>query len=137
MGTVLWNRNREYLYIFLLSLRCFELMVSKPCSTNSHKMYKYSWYMFHRTVPYFLCQDSFSGLFARVKINSVPTPSVLITLIFCLWALMISFTIESPRPVPFRSFPLEESLEDWLWRSRSPYLLQKRRQFRASEKIQS
>ena len=55
-------------------------------------------------------QDSFSGLFARVKINSVPTPSVLITLIFWLWALMISFTIESPRPVPFRSFPLEESI---------------------------
>ena len=36
------NHNREYLYIFLLSLRCFEPMVSKLCSTNSHKMYKYS-----------------------------------------------------------------------------------------------
>ena len=36
------NQNREYLYILLLSLCCFEPMVSKLCSTNSHKMYKYS-----------------------------------------------------------------------------------------------
>ena len=44
--TVLQSRpikqNREYLYIFLLSLRSFEPIVSKLCSTNSHKMYKYS-----------------------------------------------------------------------------------------------
>ena len=36
------NQNREYLYILLLSLQPFEPMVSKLCSTNSHKMYKYS-----------------------------------------------------------------------------------------------
>ena len=49
----------------------------------------------------------FSALFrlVEVKMNSVPTPSVLMTLIFWLWALMISFTMESPRPVPLRSFP--------------------------------
>ncbi len=35
------NQDRGYLYILLLSLRCFEPMVSKLCSTNSHKMYKY------------------------------------------------------------------------------------------------
>ena len=34
--------NREYLYILLLSLCRFEPIVSKLCSTNSHKMYKYS-----------------------------------------------------------------------------------------------
>ena len=86
--------------------------------------------MFHKAVPcFFLCQDSFSGLFARVKINSVPTPSVLITLIFWLWALMISFTIESRNGPRF--------WEDWLWRSRSPCLLQRQKQFRVSEKIRS
>ena len=36
------KQNREYLYIFLPSLRSFEPIVSKLCSTNSHKMYKYS-----------------------------------------------------------------------------------------------
>ena len=47
---------------------------------------------------------------SRVKMNSVPTPSVLITLMFWLWALMISLTMESPSPVPLRSFPREESI---------------------------
>ena len=36
------KQNREYLYILLLSLCRFEPIVSKLCSTNSHKMYKYS-----------------------------------------------------------------------------------------------
>ena len=48
--------------------------------------------------------------FSRVKINSVPTPSVLITLMFWWCAEMISFTMERPSPVPFRSFPREESI---------------------------
>lgn len=43
----------------------------------------------------------FYRAFSRVKINSVPIPSVLITLIFWSWAWMISLTIERPRPVPF------------------------------------
>ena len=47
---------------------------------------------------------------SRVKMNSVPTPSVLITLMFWLWALMISLTIDSPSPVPLRSFPREASI---------------------------
>lgn len=47
---------------------------------------------------------------SSVKINSVPTPSVLITLMFWLWALMISLTMERPSPVPFRSFPREASI---------------------------
>ena len=36
------NQIREYLYIFLLSLRSFEPGISKLCQANSHKMYKYS-----------------------------------------------------------------------------------------------
>ena len=36
------NQNQEYLYILLLSLGCFEPIVSKLCLTNSHKMYEYS-----------------------------------------------------------------------------------------------
>ena len=52
----------------------------------------------------------FSFAFSRVKINSVPTSGVLITLIFCPWAWMISFTMDSPRPVPLRSFPREASV---------------------------
>ena len=36
------NQNREYLYILLLSLCRIEPIVSMLCSTNSHKMYKYS-----------------------------------------------------------------------------------------------
>ena len=55
------------------------------------------------------CFLPYSAL-SRVKMNSVPTPSVLMTLIFWLWALMISFTMESPRPVPLRSFPREASI---------------------------
>ena len=47
---------------------------------------------------------------ASVKINSEPTPSVLTTLMFCLWVAMISFTMERPRPVPFRSLPRETSI---------------------------
>ena len=47
---------------------------------------------------------------SRVKMNSVPTPSVLITLMFWLWALIISLTIDSPSPVPLRSFPREASI---------------------------
>ena len=39
---VSFNIYQEYLYILLLSLRSFEPIVSKLCSTNSHKMYKYS-----------------------------------------------------------------------------------------------
>ena len=35
--------------------------------------------------------------------NSVPTPLVLITLIFCSCARIISFTMDRPRPVPFVS----------------------------------
>ena len=38
------KQKPEYLYILLLSLRSFEPVVSKLYSTNSHKMYKYSWY---------------------------------------------------------------------------------------------
>ena len=45
-----------------------------------------------------------------VKINSVPTPSVLITLMFSLWDWIISFVMESPNPVPFLSFPRERSV---------------------------
>ena len=45
-----------------------------------------------------------------VKVNSLPTPSVLTTLIFSPCACMISFTIARPRPVPFLSFPLERSV---------------------------
>ena len=46
--------------------------------------------------------QSSSSFFAdncREKINSLPAPSVLITLICSPWQLIISFTIESPRPV--------------------------------------
>ena len=43
------------------------------------------------------------------KINSVPTPSVLITLIFSPWDWMISFVMDRPRPVPFLSFPRDRS----------------------------
>ena len=32
------NHYREYLYILLPSLRCFEPMVSKLCLTTSHKV---------------------------------------------------------------------------------------------------
>ena len=45
----------------------------------------------------------------RVKMNSEPTPAVLITSMFSPWAWMISFTMERPSPVPFLSFPLERS----------------------------
>ena len=38
--------------------------------------------------------------FGRVKMNSVPIPSVLITSMFSLWAVRISFVMESPSPVP-------------------------------------
>ena len=54
-------------------------------------------------------KSSISG-WGRVKINSVPTPSVLITSIFSPWAWMISFTMERPRPVPFLSLPRERSV---------------------------
>ncbi len=37
----------------------------------------------------------------RVKMNSEPTPAVLITSMFSPWAWMISFTMERPSPVPF------------------------------------
>ena len=47
--------------------------------------------------------------FGNVKINSDPTPWVLITSMFSPCAWMISFTIASPSPVPFLSFPLERS----------------------------
>ena len=49
-------------------------------------------------------------LSGRVNINSVPTPSVLMTLIFSPCAWIISFTMERPRPVPRLSFPRERSL---------------------------
>ena len=45
----------------------------------------------------------------KVNINSVPTPSVLITSIFSLCAWRISFTMERPSPEPFLSRPLDES----------------------------
>ena len=44
-----------------------------------------------------------------VNMNSVPTPSVLMTLIFSLCVLRISLTIESPSPVPFLSLPRDKS----------------------------
>ena len=44
---------------------------------------------------------------ASVKINSVPTPSVLMTLIFWLCARMISRTMDKPSPMPFLSLPRE------------------------------
>ena len=49
-------------------------------------------------------------VFGKENVNSVPTPSVLVRLIFSLCALIISFTIESPSPVPFLSLPLELSI---------------------------
>ena len=48
--------------------------------------------------------------FGRVKMNSVPTPSVEITLMFSWWAFIISFVIERPRPVPFLSLPRHKSV---------------------------
>ena len=44
-----------------------------------------------------------------VNMNSVPTPLVLMTLIFSLCVLRISLTIESPSPVPFLSLPRDKS----------------------------
>ena len=48
---------------------------------------------------------------ARVseKVNSLPMFSVLTTLIVSLCALIISFVIAKPRPVPCLSLPLEVS----------------------------
>ena len=48
--------------------------------------------------------------FGSENTNSVPTPSVLITFTFSPWACIASFTIASPRPVPFLSFPRERSV---------------------------
>ena len=42
--------------------------------------------------------------------NSEPTPSVDIRLMFSPWAWMISLVIERPNPVPFLSLPLEASV---------------------------
>ena len=53
---------------------------------------------------------NYLSTFSSVNINSVPSPSVLITLIFSLWARMISLVMESPRPVPFLSLPRERSV---------------------------
>ena len=44
------------------------------------------------------------------KLNSVPTPSVDMQSICSLWAVIILFTILSPRPVPRLSLPLERSV---------------------------
>lgn len=46
---------------------------------------------------------------ASVKINSVPTPTVLTTSIVSLCACKISLVIESPRPEPFLSRPRDAS----------------------------
>ena len=46
----------------------------------------------------------------RLNTNSVPTPSVLMTSIFSPCAWMISFTMESPSPVPRLSLPRERSV---------------------------
>ena len=61
--------------------------------------------IFHR--PSLRCGLLRSGV-ASVKINSVPTPSVLMTLIFWLCARMISRTMDKPSPMPFLSLPRED-----------------------------
>ena len=45
--------------------------------------------------------------FGREKTNSVPTPTVEMTLMFSPCALMISLTMARPSPVPFLSLPRE------------------------------
>ncbi len=56
-----------------------------------------------------LPQSSSSSDSGSEKINSLPAPSVLMTLIFSPWQLMISFTMDSPSPVPFLSLPRDRS----------------------------
>ena len=53
--------------------------------------------------------SSYSDL-GSVKVNSVPTPCVLTTVIFSLCAVIISFTMERPNPVPFLSLPRKRSV---------------------------
>ena len=48
--------------------------------------------------------------FDKEKINSVPTFSILVTEISSSCATIISFTMDSPSPVPFLSFPLDISV---------------------------
>ena len=51
----------------------------------------------------------YTSALLKEKMNSVPTPSVLTTLICSSCAWIISFTMESPSPVPFLSLPLDRS----------------------------
>ena len=53
---------------------------------------------------------AFYSCYGSENMNSVPTPSVLITFMFSPWFSIISFVIESPSPVPFLSFPRERSV---------------------------
>lgn len=72
--------------------------------------YRLLFLLFH--VLYFGCRKNykFGVVRGKVNVNSVPAPSVLVTLIFSLWAVMISFVMDNPSPVPFLSFPLERSV---------------------------
>ena len=51
-----------------------------------------------------------SEVFDKVNTNSVPTPSVLITSMVSPCAVIISFVIDNPSPVPFLSFPRDRSV---------------------------
>ena len=53
--------------------------------------------------------SSFICDFWREKMNSLPTPGVLTTLMCSPWALTISLTMDNPRPVPFLSLPRDRS----------------------------
>ena len=51
-----------------------------------------------------------SSAIGRENMNSVPTPSVEMTLMCSSWALIISLVMERPSPVPFLSLPRERSV---------------------------
>ena len=68
------------------------------------------WRKVKHTVPMMYASHPSFLLSGSVNINSVPTPSVLITFIFSPCACTISLTIDRPSPVPRLSFPRDKSL---------------------------
>ena len=77
------------------------------------KYFSIVWAYFSKLIVVFFISDFYfaeSSDIGRVKMNSVPTSVVLATVIFSSCALIISLTMDKPRPVPFLSLPREESV---------------------------
>ena len=80
-----------------------------PCPLQRAYQCMHSIHFNESLLSKFYSFSSFLSDRGRENMDSLPAPSVLITLMCSSWLLMISFTMESPSPVPFLSLPRDMS----------------------------